>query len=171
MLYQPITSCLWPGSGVRPDVNTAITCFLAPAGLIYALSFGFTFQQVLEKHRGVLAKVCWHVDDDKHIYVKSGIRSKISWTNRLRTWCVRLFKATWDIRSPVRNLYEVLVINCYYTKRWTKNKNFIFWNLKYNLNKKTQAFLKFGFCMFYCWHNRLFYDRGPYDRIVSNYIN
>ena len=41
----------------RPDINTAVTCFLAPAGLIYALSFGFTFQQVLEKHKRVLNKV------------------------------------------------------------------------------------------------------------------
>ena len=56
MLYSPMASCLWPGQA-RPDINTAVTCFLAPAGLIYALSFGFTFQQVLDKHRGVLAKV------------------------------------------------------------------------------------------------------------------
>ena len=56
MLYNPITTCLWPGQ-TRPDINTAVTCFLAPAGFIYALSFGFTFQQVFEKHRGVLHKV------------------------------------------------------------------------------------------------------------------
>ena len=56
VLYQTMVSCLWPVTG-RPDINTAITCFLAPAGLVYALSFGFTFQQALEKHRSVLGKV------------------------------------------------------------------------------------------------------------------
>lgn len=56
MLYNPLAKCLWPGQS-RPDINTAVTCFLAPAGFIYALSFGFTFQQAFEKHRGVLQKV------------------------------------------------------------------------------------------------------------------
>ena len=51
-----VFNCMWPLKN-RPDINTAVTCFLAPAGLVYALSFGFTFQQVLEKHRHILKKI------------------------------------------------------------------------------------------------------------------
>lgn len=54
--YEPMTDCLWPSVG-RPSINTAVTCFLAPAGLVYALSFGFVFQQTLERQRAILNKV------------------------------------------------------------------------------------------------------------------
>ena len=47
-----IISCIWPHRG-RPQMNTAVTCFLAPLGLVFALSFSFVFQQVLEKHNAV----------------------------------------------------------------------------------------------------------------------
>ena len=44
-----IFSCVWPNRA-RPSMNTAVTCFLAPLGLVFALSFGFVFTEVLEKH-------------------------------------------------------------------------------------------------------------------------
>ena len=58
-LFEPLVGCLWPNnSGQRPaSINAAITCFLSPAGLVYALSFGFTFQQALEKNSSTLRKV------------------------------------------------------------------------------------------------------------------
>lgn len=71
LVYQPLASCLWPATA-KPDINTAITCFLSPAGLVYALSFGFTFQMVLEKHRRVLKKV--GKDRGKPLYLESSKR-------------------------------------------------------------------------------------------------
>ena len=56
LFTQPIMACLWP-TIERPDINTCISCYLAPAGLVYALSFGFMFQQALEKHNSSVDKV------------------------------------------------------------------------------------------------------------------
>ncbi|CAH1797428.1 unnamed protein product [Owenia fusiformis] len=60
-LLDPIQRWLWPeyvGKAYgRPDINTALTCFLAPAGLIFALFFGFQFQNVLQKQQTVMAKL------------------------------------------------------------------------------------------------------------------
>ena len=57
LIYVPLVDFMWPGRGRQPSINTAVTCFLAPAGLVYALSFGFVFQQTLIKHKEVLEKV------------------------------------------------------------------------------------------------------------------
>ncbi len=54
--HDAMFSCIWPHRE-RPDINTGVTCFLAPAGFIYALSFGFTFQQTMEKNRAIMTKV------------------------------------------------------------------------------------------------------------------
>lgn len=58
-LYEPFTLFLWPKDEYDspPDINDAIACFLAPAGLVYATSFGFAFQQALTKQRDILEKV------------------------------------------------------------------------------------------------------------------
>lgn len=41
--------------------KTAIACFLAPAGLVYATSFGFAFQQALSKQGEVLRKITYEL--------------------------------------------------------------------------------------------------------------
>ena len=58
-LYQPFVSTFWPADlfEVPPDVNEAIACFLAPAGLVYATSFAFAFEQALGKQREIMAKI------------------------------------------------------------------------------------------------------------------
>ncbi|XP_033729314.1 immunoglobulin A1 protease autotransporter-like, partial [Pecten maximus] len=58
-LYEPFTTFLWPPDEYEtpPDINDAIACFLAPAGLVYATSFGFAFQQALNKQRDILDKL------------------------------------------------------------------------------------------------------------------
>ena len=60
-LYQPFTKLFWPNRAAAPDINEAIACFLAPAGLVYATSFGFAFQQALSKQREVLQKVSYEL--------------------------------------------------------------------------------------------------------------
>ena len=59
-LYEPLVNAFWPfekGFQVPPDINEAIACFLAPAGLVYATCFGFAFQQALTKQTEIRAKV------------------------------------------------------------------------------------------------------------------
>ena len=46
-MYEPFRKIMWPDIyPVMPNINDAIACYLAPAGLVYATSFGFAFQQV-----------------------------------------------------------------------------------------------------------------------------
>ena len=58
-MYDPIVYVLWPEDiwgHRRPKVNDVIACFLSPAGLIYAISFGFAFQEALVKQATITGK-------------------------------------------------------------------------------------------------------------------
>ncbi|XP_077981523.1 uncharacterized protein LOC144436576 [Glandiceps talaboti] len=50
--YKHMIEYFWPPymftSGI-PNINDALACFLVPAGLVYAVTFGFTFQASVEK--------------------------------------------------------------------------------------------------------------------------
>ncbi|XP_076443987.1 uncharacterized protein LOC143282272 [Babylonia areolata] len=48
LLHKPVVTYLWPTDSFSspPNINDAIACFLVPAGMVYAISFGFAFQQV-----------------------------------------------------------------------------------------------------------------------------
>lgn len=54
--YTPISNFLWPNR-TQPTINGAIACFLAPAGMVYAVSFGFAFQQVLQKQIDITTRL------------------------------------------------------------------------------------------------------------------
>jgi hypothetical protein len=54
--YTPISNFLWPNRA-QPTINDAIACFLAPAGMVYAVSFGFAFQQVLQKQIDITTRL------------------------------------------------------------------------------------------------------------------
>ncbi|XP_070211584.1 mucin-5AC-like [Littorina saxatilis] len=59
-MFDPFRRFVWPEaqySNSRPDINDAIACYLSPAGLVYATSFGFAFQQVLNKQHEILTKM------------------------------------------------------------------------------------------------------------------
>lgn len=49
LLRESMVEFLWPPSlyPTPPNINDAISCFLVPAGMVYAISFGFAFQQVI----------------------------------------------------------------------------------------------------------------------------
>ena len=56
LAFCPVTIYLYPlminffwNSDTKPNINDAIACFLMPAGMVYAIGFGFTFQEVLSK--------------------------------------------------------------------------------------------------------------------------
>ena len=59
LLHGMIVDCLWPPSmySSAPNINDAISCFLVPAGMVYAISFGFAFQQVAGKFRETEVKI------------------------------------------------------------------------------------------------------------------
>ncbi|OWF54989.1 hypothetical protein KP79_PYT18001 [Mizuhopecten yessoensis] len=42
---------------VLPNINQCVACFLTPAGLVYAISFGFAFQQAINKQCDILEKM------------------------------------------------------------------------------------------------------------------
>ena len=54
--YQPIIDFLWSHQ-TQPAINEAVACFLAPAGMVFAVSFGFAFQQVLQKQIDITARL------------------------------------------------------------------------------------------------------------------
>ena len=62
-LYLPLVNLFWPPDKyiVPPNINEAIACFLAPAGLVYATSFGFAFQQALSKQQEVMQKITYEL--------------------------------------------------------------------------------------------------------------
>ena len=52
-LYQPLVDAFWWDDSlnmvVLPNVNEAILCFLMPAGVVYATSFGFAIETAVAK--------------------------------------------------------------------------------------------------------------------------
>ena len=46
-LYEPFVELFWPSYlfAIIPRINDVIACFLMPAGLVYAIAFGFGFQE------------------------------------------------------------------------------------------------------------------------------
>ena len=66
--YSPyLVQCMWPHLAVKPNINSAVTCFLVPAGLVYALTFGFMFQMCMEKQQAILNKVTREIAVIDHI--------------------------------------------------------------------------------------------------------
>ena len=51
ILASPLMNLFWPREVFQtsPKVNDVISCYLTPAGLIYAIAFGFAFQEAMEK--------------------------------------------------------------------------------------------------------------------------
>ncbi|KAK7471715.1 hypothetical protein BaRGS_00035647 [Batillaria attramentaria] len=49
--HTPIVRLFWPADRFprSPNVNDAISCYLVPAAMVYAVSFGFVFQQVASR--------------------------------------------------------------------------------------------------------------------------
>ena len=62
-LYEPLVTLFWPKShfDVPPKINDVIACFLTPAGLVYAIAFGFAFQEAQTKQQLMTQSVCRQV--------------------------------------------------------------------------------------------------------------
>ncbi|KAK6174510.1 hypothetical protein SNE40_017773 [Patella caerulea] len=63
-LHIPILNLFWPEELFQPTPNTndGIACFLVPAGMVYAISFGFAFQQVMSKQQATDMYINQEVD-------------------------------------------------------------------------------------------------------------
>nr|XP_011412870.2 titin homolog [Crassostrea gigas] len=90
-LYVPLVNFLWPPEefAAAPDINDAVACFLAPAGLVYATSFGFAFQQALSKQHHILEKVT----------------SEISMVDQIATFSTKMTLSCSSIR---RHIYKAV---------------------------------------------------------------
>ncbi|XP_060081913.1 uncharacterized protein LOC132561167 [Ylistrum balloti] len=57
--YYEIIEFFWSTDDypVLPNINQCVACFLTPAGLVYAISFGFAFQQAINKQCDILEKM------------------------------------------------------------------------------------------------------------------
>ncbi|XP_061193763.1 uncharacterized protein LOC133201994 [Saccostrea echinata] len=57
--YHSTTEFFWPENKYAqlPNNNQCVSCFLTPAGLVYAISFGFAFSSALAKQSDILTKV------------------------------------------------------------------------------------------------------------------
>ncbi|XP_072163777.1 uncharacterized protein [Diadema setosum] len=80
-IYSPVTAFFWPPDefpeGV-PNINDAIACFLAPAGLVYATSFGFSYQSAMQKQRSLISIVSNEVSKLDQIIVMTSHLSYIT---------------------------------------------------------------------------------------------
>lgn len=95
-MYTPFTTFIWPKETfpIAPDINDAIACFLAPAGLVYATSFGFAFQQALSKQTHIIEKVT----------------KEISMIDQIATFCTRISLPSQRLRRKVYRYIKAEVI-------------------------------------------------------------
>ena len=63
-----ISEFFWPNT-TQPAVNEAVACFLAPSGMVYAVSFGFAFQQVLDKLNGIKANLNQELNEIEELII------------------------------------------------------------------------------------------------------
>lgn len=81
MLYYSTTEFFWSLEDFPklPNNNQCVSCFLTPAGLVYALSFGFAFQQALTKQGEVLNKM---TNEISYLDQIATLTCKINFQNR-----------------------------------------------------------------------------------------
>ncbi|KAJ8313246.1 hypothetical protein KUTeg_009203, partial [Tegillarca granosa] len=87
--YYSIRECFWPLDKYPklPNINQCVSCFLTPAGLVYAISFGFAFQQALTKQNDILMKMTDEIsklDQAATLATKVKLESNIARMNILR---------------------------------------------------------------------------------------
>ncbi|XP_064619606.1 uncharacterized protein LOC135483036, partial [Lineus longissimus] len=91
-LYNPLVTIFWPFPKftAQPNINDAIACFLAPAGLVYATSFGFAFQSALAKQSEIVRKLSHEVGMLDQIVT---LTAKLSLPKKMQLEIYRAIKA------------------------------------------------------------------------------
>jgi len=79
-LYTPIVNYCWPKDRFSspPNINDAISCFLVPAGMVYAFVFGFALQQVYGQYRETEEKINTEIDIVREMMSLVGCISHVS---------------------------------------------------------------------------------------------
>ena len=108
-LYRPLAAIFWPADmyDVPPDINEAIACFLAPAGLVYATSFAFAFDQVLGKQREIMAKLSHELGLLDQIVTMTSKMSFPSTKDRMDIY--RLARLIY-LFSVIVNIFKLLIL-------------------------------------------------------------
>ena len=67
--HQPLVKFTWPPAQfpTPPDINAAVNCFLMPAGLVYAIAFGFIFQDVMSSFKQLSTQITEQVSEFSQI--------------------------------------------------------------------------------------------------------
>ncbi|XP_062567442.1 uncharacterized protein LOC134229690 [Saccostrea cucullata] len=80
LFYHSTTEFFWPKDKYPqlPNNNQCVSCFLTPAGLVYAISFGFAFSSALGKQSDILTKV---TEEISFIDQAATLTSKLKLTN------------------------------------------------------------------------------------------
>ncbi|XP_062573777.1 uncharacterized protein LOC134235655 [Saccostrea cucullata] len=114
--YKPIANFLWPNR-TQPAINEAIACFLAPAGMVYAVSFGFAFQQVLQKQIDITARLN---NDFSEMELLMNLTTKLS--------CL---KSTTRMKMYIALKEEIMAVVQYITEmtELKNNKNGAIWDI------------------------------------------
>ncbi|OWF46889.1 hypothetical protein KP79_PYT14971 [Mizuhopecten yessoensis] len=73
---------------VAPNINESIACFLSPAGMVYAVSFGFAFQQVLGKQTDVMKNIAHDVRQMNQLISMTKSLRCISHKTRIKMYTV-----------------------------------------------------------------------------------
>ena len=57
--HKPLVDYTWPPEQfpTPPDINAAVNCFLMPAGLVYAIAFGFIFQDAMSSFKQLSTQI------------------------------------------------------------------------------------------------------------------
>ena len=68
-LYKPIARAFWSIDEFPspPNINDSIGCFLIPAGMVHAITFGFAFEEVYQKHAEI----------DKRVHMETSLNRKL----------------------------------------------------------------------------------------------
>ena len=89
LLHDQIMYCFWPDSnGQVPKINDGISCFLTPAGLVYAIAFGFAFQEAIRKQNDLSNRMSTLVNKAEQICVMCSQVSVMSSAERMRVVCI-----------------------------------------------------------------------------------
>ena len=57
--HGPVVEFFWPyvEFEAAPNINDALACYLVPAGLVYAIAFGFAYQEAISKQNRLVEKL------------------------------------------------------------------------------------------------------------------
>lgn len=78
-LYKPMINLFWPPEiyPTPPAINGVIGSFLTPAGLVYAIAFGFAFQEAMSKQNLITTKLASILTLLNHIVMMTSLAEEI----------------------------------------------------------------------------------------------